>query len=63
MIRHGQKGYFVGGKVVGPAEREIKMFWSSRERKLTLDGQPVKKLSTISARCGRSVFARKICNW
>jgi DNA replication and repair protein RecF len=92
MIRHGQKGYFVGGKVVGsmiPApgspslspkggeglgeeavttqipspppsprlggaretkiltsqvEREIKMFWSSRERKLTLDGHPVKKL-------------------
>src|SRR6478736_6636551 len=44
MIRHAQKGYFVGGKVVGQAEREIKMFWSSRERKLTLDGQPVKKL-------------------
>ena len=39
MIRHRQKGYFVGGKVVGQAEREIKMFWSSRERKLALDGQ------------------------
>jgi DNA replication and repair protein RecF len=102
MIRHGQKGYFVGGSVVGgqipalppsaslsvngvggeeasgapepgrdalprvPADRqvgpaglmgekskiltsqslrEIKMFWSARERKLTLDGQPVKKLT------------------
>lgn len=45
MIRHGQKGYFVGGKVVGRAEHEIKMYWSSRERKLALDGQPVKKLT------------------
>ena len=76
MIRHGQRGYFVGGTVVGgniPASsgssgresapsdqsrltsaatmltsqnsREIKMFWSARERKLALDSQPVKKLS------------------
>jgi len=79
MIRHGQRGYFVGGTVVGgniPASacsspavrdesapsdqsrltsaattlttqgsREIKMFWSARERKLALDGQPVKKLT------------------
>jgi DNA replication and repair protein RecF len=79
MIRHGQRGYFVGGTVVGgnipassgssPAERdesapfdqsrltsaatmltsqssrEIKMFWSASERKLALDGQPVKKLT------------------
>jgi DNA replication and repair protein RecF len=45
MIRHGQRGYFVGGKIVGVGEREIKMFWSARERKLALDGQPVKKLS------------------
>lgn len=44
MIRHGQKGYFVGGKVVGPAEHEIKMYWSARERNLALDGRPVKKL-------------------
>ena len=46
MIRHGQKGYFVGGQVVGQGEREIKMYWSARERNLSLDGQPVKKLST-----------------
>ncbi len=79
MIRHEQKGYFVGGRVVGgmvpassgssPAERdesapsdqsrltsaaalltsqnsrEIKMFWSASERKLALDGQPVKRLT------------------
>jgi DNA replication and repair protein RecF len=45
MIRHGQRGYFAGGKVIGAGEREIKMFWSPRERNLSLDGQPVKKLS------------------
>jgi DNA replication and repair protein RecF len=45
MIRHGAKGYFVGGNVVAQGDREIKIYWSARERKLALDGQPVKKLS------------------
>jgi len=45
MIRHGQKGYFVGGTVVGQGEHDIKMYWSLRERKLTLDGQPVRRLT------------------
>jgi DNA replication and repair protein RecF len=45
MVRHGQKGYFVGGRVVSQGEREIKMYWSSAERKLSLDGQAVRKLS------------------
>jgi DNA replication and repair protein RecF len=45
MIRHGAKGYFAGSNVVGQGDHEIKMYWSARERKLTLDGQPVKKLA------------------
>jgi DNA replication and repair protein RecF len=45
MIRHGQSGYFVGGRVVGQGEHDIKIYWSARERKLSLDAQPVKKLS------------------
>jgi DNA replication and repair protein RecF len=45
MIRHGAKGYFVGGNVVGQGDHEIKMYWALRERKLTLDGQMVKKLA------------------
>ncbi|MDB6016646.1 MAG: replication and repair protein RecF [Pedosphaera sp.] len=45
MVRHGQKGYFAGGKVVGQGEREIKMYWSAAERKLSVDGQPVRKLT------------------
>src|SRR6266403_1205580 len=45
MVRHGQKGYFVGGKVVAQGEREIKMYWSAAERSLSLDGRPVRKLT------------------
>jgi DNA replication and repair protein RecF len=45
MIRHGQRGYFVGGKIVGQGEHEIKMFWSARERNLSLDSGPVRKLA------------------
>jgi DNA replication and repair protein RecF len=44
MIRHGQRGYFVGGSVVAQGAHEIKMFWSASERKLALDGRPVKRL-------------------
>src|SRR5579871_2490072 len=45
MIRHGAKGYFAGGNVVARGDHEIKMFWSTAERKLSLDNQPVKKLA------------------
>src|SRR5262245_13570800 len=45
MVRFGQKGYFIGGRVVGQGEREIKMYWSARERKLSLDSQPIRKLT------------------
>jgi DNA replication and repair protein RecF len=45
MIQHGKKGYFVGARVVGHGDHEIKIYWSSAERKLSLDAQPVKKLT------------------
>src|SRR3989441_307360 len=45
MVRHGQKGYFVGGKIVGQGEHETKMYWSSQERSLNLDSRPVRKLT------------------
>ena len=56
MIRHGAKGYFVGGNVVAQGEREIKMYWSSRERNLSLDGQPVKKLASYLGALRTVVF-------
>jgi DNA replication and repair protein RecF len=45
MVRHGQKGYFVGGKAVSQGQHEIKMYWSAAERSLSLDGRPVRKLT------------------
>lgn len=45
MIRHGQKGYFVGSQIVGQGQHETKMYWSVRERSLGLDGRPVRKLT------------------
>jgi DNA replication and repair protein RecF len=45
MVRHGQKGYFVGSQVVGQGGHDIKMYWSIRERSLSLDGRPVRKLT------------------
>lgn len=45
MIRHGAPGYFVGGSVVGSQAGEIKAWWSPKERKLTLNGTPVRRLS------------------
>ena len=45
MVRHGQKGYFVGSKIVGQGEHVTKMYWSTRERTLSLDNRPVRKLT------------------
>ncbi len=44
MVRHGQKGYFVGGQVVGQGQHAVRMYWSAAERSLSLDGRPVRKL-------------------
>jgi DNA replication and repair protein RecF len=45
MVRHGARGYFVGGRVISHVEHEIKAYWSATEKKLSLDGQPVRKLT------------------
>ena len=45
MIRHGQKGYFVGGRVVGQGTTEVKAYWSPTEKKLSANSQPVRKLT------------------
>src|SRR6266478_2075189 len=45
MVRHGYSAYFVGGRVVGQGEHDIRMYWSSQERSLSLDGKPVRKLA------------------
>src|SRR6186997_688126 len=45
MIRHGQTGYFAGCAVVGTVQHEVKVYWSLKERKLSLDAQPVRRIS------------------
>jgi len=45
LVRHGQRWYFVGCNLVGPARHDIKLFWSATQRKLTLDGQDVRRLA------------------
>lgn len=45
LVRHGSTGYFVGGTVVSSASHEIKAYWSARERQLSLDGRPVRRLA------------------
>ncbi|MEK7849529.1 MAG: alanine--tRNA ligase-related protein, partial [Candidatus Omnitrophota bacterium] len=39
------KGYFVGARVIGQGEHEIKMYWSASERQLTLNAQPIRRLA------------------
>lgn len=45
LVRQGQQGYFVGASVVAQGTRDIKLYWSARERHLSLDGRPVRKLT------------------
>jgi DNA replication and repair protein RecF len=45
MVRHGQKGYFVGARTVGQGDHEVKMYWSGAVRSLNLDGRPVRKVT------------------
>jgi len=44
LIRHGQSGYFIGSTVIGQGTHETKMYWSARERTLSLDDRPVRRL-------------------
>ena len=45
IVRHGQKGYFIGSAIVAHGQHETRMYWSAQERTLSLDGRPVRKLT------------------
>ena len=45
LIRHEAKGYFIGATVTSDLAHEIKIYWSRRERKLTLDERPIRRLA------------------
>ncbi len=45
MIRHGSPGFFVGAEVVGHHGCLIRYYWSMKERRLSVDQEPVRRLS------------------
>jgi len=45
MITSGQKGYFVGGIVQSDRENEVRIYWSSKEKKLSLNGRTISRMS------------------
>jgi DNA replication and repair protein RecF len=45
MVRHGQAGFFVGGKTHHAGDHEIKLYWSPKERNLAIDGRPIRRMS------------------
>ncbi len=44
LIRFGQPGYFVGSTVIAQGTHETKMYWSAKERTLSLNGRPIRRL-------------------
>ena len=45
MVRHGQKGYFIGASVLTDTEHKSRIYWSPAERSLSLDGRTVRRFS------------------
>jgi DNA replication and repair protein RecF len=56
MIRHEQAGFFVGAEIVGVQSDVIKYYWSLRDRRLTLNQDPVKRLSDFFGTLRSVVF-------
>lgn len=45
MIRESQKGFFVGAEVAGQGVKDLRYYWSTAERQLTVNRIPVRKLT------------------
>jgi DNA replication and repair protein RecF len=45
LVRFGQKGFLVAGRVVSTVPHDLRLYWSASERRLTVDGQPVRRLT------------------
>jgi len=54
MIRHGQSGYFVGGRVVSEGEQELSLYWSPSTRQISVNREPVRTLNEFLG-CLRAV--------
>ncbi len=45
LVRHGQTGYFVGAGLRSQHDHDIKLYWSAQERRLSVDSQPIRRIS------------------
>jgi DNA replication and repair protein RecF len=45
LVRQDASGYFVGATIVGMVTSEVKLYWSVKERRLSRNGTPVKRLA------------------
>lgn len=54
MVRSGEAGYFVGGRVVGESVRDLSLYWSAFKRQITMDQEPIQSLSDFLG-CLRAV--------
>lgn len=59
MMRHGSKGYFVGGEITAASTRTIKIFWSPKDRRVQLDEQPIRRLADLYEWARMVVFSNE----
>ncbi|HJO08270.1 MAG TPA: DNA replication/repair protein RecF [Verrucomicrobiota bacterium] len=45
IIRHGQKAFFAGGLSLGETESDICYYWSSAQRKLSVNEKPMRRVA------------------
>ncbi len=54
MVRSGEAGYFVGGRVVDDSVHDLGLYWSAAKRRMTIDREPLRALSDFLG-CLRAV--------
>ena len=56
MVRHDQPGYFVGAHVVGREEHDLKLYWSTSKRQISLDDRNIRRISEFLGALRAVVF-------
>lgn len=62
MVRHGATGYFVGARVVAAGRSDIRLYWSAAARNLTLNEQPIRRLTDYLGAVRAVVFCTEDLN-
>ena len=45
IINHGRPAFFAGGTALGQAECDVRYYWSTGQRKLTVNEKPIRRLA------------------